>query len=509
MGELDSEKRPPGSRDEATLPMKSPRIHQIHTMAWLNGLTARLGRAVTLGAVPDGELDAIADLGTDAVWLMGVWARSPAGRQVALEHAGLREDYGRALPDWGPEDVVGSPYAIYEYSVDPRLGGPEGLSSIRGRLAERGMKLILDFVPNHVAIDHPWLVEAPACLLPGTEEEVEGRPGELFRGPGGRGVFAHGRDPYFPPWTDTAQLHAFSGALRERMVATLLDIASQCDGVRCDMAMLMTTGVFSRTWGARAGDAPAEELWRAVLSEVKRACPGFLFLAEVYWDMEWEMMELGFDFAYDKRLYDRMRSGPAEGIVGHLRADLGYQSRLVRFIENHDEPRAMTELGPERARAAAVLALTLPGAKLYHEGQELGHRVKLPVQLGRRPAEEGDAALRAFYRMLRGEVGREVYREGSFHLREALPAWAGSEEHRGLIAYTYRHEGERRLVVVSWSGSGAQGKIAMPDMGLGGRTWRLRDAMDGAEYIRSGDEMATHGLHVLLGPWSAHVLSFV
>lgn len=487
--------------------MKSPRIYEIHTYAWLNGLGARYGRTVTLGSVPDAELDAIAELGADAVWLMGVWERSPAGRRVALEHAGLREDYTRALPGWGPEDVVGSPYAIRRYSVEPRLGTRGELASIRRRLAARGMKLILDFVPNHVALDHPWVASDPGCFLRGTEEDLERSPGAFFRGPGGSGVLAHGRDPYFPPWTDTAQLDAFSPALRERAAETLVDIASQCDGVRCDMAMLMTSGVFARTWGGAAGAAPEEEYWRAVLRRVKREHPGFIVLAEVYWDMEWEMMQQGFDYAYDKRLYDRMRSGSAEAIAGHLRADMGYQGRLVRFIENHDEPRAVTELGGERGRAAAVLSTTLPGAKLVHEGQEVGHRVKLPVQLGRRPAEEGDAGLRALHRTLLGEVAQEVYRGGVFRLREVGAASRGSAEHRGLIAYTYRLGSERRLVVVCWSGAGGQGRIALPDMDLGGRTWRLRDAMNGAEYERSGDEMATIGLHVVLGPWSAHVFS--
>jgi hypothetical protein len=488
--------------------MKSLRIHEIHTYAWLNGMSARDGRPVTLASVPDADLDAIAELGTDAVWLMGVWERSPAGRQVALEHPGLREDYGRALPGWRPEDVVGSPYAIRRYSVEPRLGSRDELAALRRRLAQRGMRLVLDFVPNHVAIDHPWLAEAPECFVRGTEADVERSPGAFFRGPARRAVFAHGRDPYFPPWTDTAQLDAFSPEYRERAVDTLVDIASQCDGVRCDMAMLMASAVFSGTWRGRTDAAPDGDFWRAVLPRVKRASPGLLVMAEVYWDMEWEMMQQGFDLAYDKRLYDRMRGGEAEAIRGHLRADMAYQERLVRFVENHDEPRARTEFGAERAQAATVLALTLPGAKLLHEGQEVGHRIKLPVQLGRRPGEGDDTVLRALHRALRREAAAAVHREGGFRLREVRPARIGSAEHEGLIAYTRRLGDERRLVVVGWSSSGGQGRIALPDMDLRGRSWRLHDGMDGSEYARSGDEMATIGLHVVLGPWAAHVFSF-
>lgn len=485
--------------------MKSPRIHEIHTLAWLNGLGARLGRTITLAEVPGEELDAIAGLGTDMVWLMGVWERSPAGRAIALEHAGLREDYGRALPDWRPEDVAGSPYAIRRYSVELRLGGPGALAAIRRQLDARGMGLLLDFVPNHTSLDHPWLSEAPEVYLRGSEEEATRSPEAFFRGPGGR-IFARGRDPYFPPWTDTAQLDAFSPELRARAAATLMDIASRCDGVRCDMAMLMANRVFAETWRGRARPAPPREHWPEVLEDVKRAHPGFLAVAEVYWDMEWEMMEQGFDLTYDKRLYDRMRHEHAASIRAHLGADMRYQSRLLRFIENHDEPRAAAVFGPARARAAAVLALSLPGGKLVHEGQELGYTVKLPVQLARRPAETGDTALRDFYRLLRAEIGGAVYREGAFALRDVRPARPdGGGEHEGLIAFTYRLAEERRLVVVSWSGASAQGKIPLPDLGLAGARWRLVDRTSGAEYDRDGDEMATSGLHVVLGPWGVHV----
>lgn len=485
----------------------SPLIYEINTWAWLHDLSVAYQQTITLGTVPDETLDALAAWGFDAVWLMGVWERSPVGRQVALEHPDLQDGYHHALPDFVAEDVAGSPYAVRRYTVDPALGGSDELAALRARLATRGLKLILDYVPNHVARDHAWLHTAPECIVQGTPADLETQPDYFFTGPGGR-VFAHGRDPHFPPWTDTAQINAFSPAARTRAAMTLLEIAGQCDGLRCDMAMLVTNRVFGQTWGEVAGHVSESEFWDVVIPVVKEQNPDFLFLAEVYWNMEWELLAQGFDYAYDKRLYDRLVGGSARAVSEHLRADLAYQQHMVSFTENHDERRAAEAFGPGRDRAAAVLVAALPGATLLHEGQLAGHRVKLPVQLRRRPAEPDDAATLAFYRALIAEVTHPVYHRGAWRLCEATPAWDLNATHRSLIAFTWQADEERRLVVVNFSAASAQGRVRLPDFGLEGRAWTLHDALDGVEYQRGGDEMDNDGLYVDLRPWGMHILSF-
>ena len=177
---------------------------------------------------------------------------------------------------------------------------------------------------------------------------------------------------------------------------TLADIAGQSDGVRCDMAMLLVNHVFERTWGGRAGERPATDYWSEVIAATKHSNPDFLFVAEAYWDLEWELQQQGFDYCYDKRLYDRLEHDTAESVRLHLCADRAYQRRLVRFIENHDEPRASSVFSPEEERAAAVTMATIPGAKLFHEGQFEGRRVRVPVFLARRPAEPVDPDLFGF-----------------------------------------------------------------------------------------------------------------
>ena len=316
--------------------MAHPFIYEINTWAWLESISAEEGKPVDLGSVPERHWDEIAGLGFDSVWLMGVWRRSPAGIAIALANPALRSDFQAALPDWRAEDVVGSPYCVRDYVVDDRLGGPAGLAAAREALAVRGVRLILDFVPNHVAPDHPWTTGRPELFVPGTAADRDLDP-TSFVEVGGR-VFANGRDPYFPAWPDVVQLNAFDPALRSAAVETVRSIADQCDGVRCDMAMLVMNDVFARTWGARVGPAPSTEYWPTVITAVRETHPGFVFLAEAYWDLEWSLMQQGFDYCYDKRLYDRLLGGSADEVRLHLLAERTYQNALVRFVENHDEP---------------------------------------------------------------------------------------------------------------------------------------------------------------------------
>jgi hypothetical protein len=484
---------------------KHPVIYEINTWAWLYELSQRLGRPVTLGSVPAEIWDALGGLQADAIWLMGVWERSPIGRGIARTHQGLQIDFRRALPDFAPTDNVGSPYCIRRYAVDAHLGGPDGLAAARKELAVRGLRLMLDFVPNHVAPDHAWVAAHPEYFIRGTVEDLARTPGDFFEADGA--VFACGRDPYFPPWQDVLQLNAFSPALRRAAVQTLHDIANQCDGVRCDMAMLLINRVFEQTWGARAGQAPAGEYWREVVSAVRAHHPGFLFMAEAYWDLEWELQQQGFDYCYDKRLYDRLEHDFAEQIRLHLAADLAYQEKLVRFIENHDEPRAAATFAEGKARAAATTILTLPGAKLLHEGQLDGRRVKLPVQLARRPAEPPDADLQEFYARLLRVIRTPPLRDGEWRLCERS-GWPDNQSCLNLVAWGWRLGDEYRLIVVNLSEESSQGLIRVPWDDVAGRSWRLTDLLTQSVYERNGAEMQGAGLYVDLGPWRAHFLAF-
>ncbi len=478
-----------------------PFIYEINTWVWLDELSRREGAAIDLATVPGAEWDAVAALGFDVVWLMGVWERSPAGIAIALGNAGLVERFRRSLPDFQTKDVVGSPYCIRDYRVDAHLGGSSGLAAARAALAERDLGLMLDFVPNHVAPDHPWTEAHPEYFVRGSDEDLARDPASFVRV--GEGVLANGRDPYFAAWPDVVQLNAFSADLRAAVTETVGSIAAQCDGVRCDMAMLMMNDTFERTWGERGGTRPDADYWPTVIAAVKRAYPSFVFMAEAYWDLEWALQEQGFDYCYDKRLYDRLVHDDAEAVRGHLNADLGYQERLVRFIENHDEPRAAATFPREKARAAAVTTLAQTGARLVHEGQLEGRTVQLPVFLARRPDEQPDLDLKEFYARLLAALRDGVFRDGEWQLGERH-GWEGNETWQNLVVWGWRAGESRKLVVVNLGDVPASGHVLLPWDDFRGREWQLDDAASGERYERSGDDLRD-GLYVALDPWSRHL----
>lgn len=478
----------------------NPLIYEINTWVWLGELGSRAGRPLTLASVPDEEWGRIAALGFDAVWLMGVWERSPEGQRISMENGGLLADFRRALPDFTDGDNVGSPYCVRRYVVDARLGGPEGLARAREKLSRLGLALILDFVPNHVAPDHPWVIENPGYFIGGNGEDLAADPGS-FADVNGR-VFARGRDPFFPAWPDVLQLNAFDKGLRAAAAATVSDIAGQCDGVRCDMAMLLVNSVFAKTWGGRAGPIPDREYWAEVIPAVRKEHPRFIFIAEAYWDTEWELQQQGFDLCYDKRLYDRLRQDSAESVRLHLCADLAYQERLIRFIENHDEPRAAAEFHPRRHRAAALTALTLPGARLVHEGQLEGRQVRVPVFLARRVEEGPDLAMRAFYERLLEALRTGKFTRGDWRLCE-LTGWPDNQSYRNLVSWCWQSGPSRCLVVVNLSDTPSQGLVTVPWEDAARRTWQLTDVFTSKAYERT---LSGEGLYVELEPWGYHLL---
>ncbi len=481
-----------------------PSLYEINTWVWLSDLSAKYSKPIDLASVPPTEWDTIAAYGFNAVWLMGVWERSPAGIAITNRNPGLLDDFRRALPDFRPEDNVGSAYGIRRYVVDQHLGGPKALAIARAELSKRGMNLLLDFVPNHVAPDHPWTTEHPEYFVHGTSDEAQKNPAAFITVNGI--ACACGRDPFFAPWPDVVELNAFNPQLRQAVIETLSGIAEQCDGVRCDMAMLLLNSVFERTWGNRAGPPPATEYWTDVITAIKNRHPGFLFLAEAYWNLEWQLQQLGFDFCYDKTLYDRLEHGPAESVRLHLCADMAYQNKLLRFIENHDEPRAAATFSPAKERAVAIATFTLPGARLYYEGQLEGRKVRPPVFLGRRPPEHVDQDLHDFYVKLLAAANQPLFHDGAWNLCERS-GWPDNASFLNLVAWSWQKNDDRRVIAVNLSDSPLQALIRIPWTVC--RTWDLIDVFSNVTYQRDGNEMASRGLYVELAPWAFNLFRCV
>ena len=483
-----------------------PSCYEINTWVWLSELKQKHGTNIDLGSVPSSEWDAIAAYGFDAIWLMGVWERSPIGIAIANQNLSLLDSFRRALPDFQTDDNVGSPYCVRRYVVDQHLGGAQGLAAARRELSSRGLNLVLDFVPNHVAPDHPWVTEHADYFIRGNADDLKKDPASFIEIAGA--IFACGRDPFFPAWPDVLQLNAFSPDLRQAVIRTVASIAEQCDGVRCDMAMLLMNSIFERTWGRRAGTQPSSEYWVDVISEIKRRFPGFLFVAEAYWDLEWELQQQGFDFCYDKKLYDRLEHDSAENVRLHLCADLAYQRKLLRFVENHDEPRAAATFQPVKEQAVALTSSTLPGMKLFHEGQFEGRTVRLPVFLGRRPPERTDSGLEAFYTELLPLVNQAPLREGEWRLCERT-GWPDNASFLNIVAWTWTHEEERYLIVVNLSDFHSQARVKVPWAETDAGSAHLVDLCSRTIYERNEGEMRMPGLYVDLGPWKYHFFQYL
>jgi hypothetical protein len=480
-----------------------PSLYQINTRVWLTELSGALGRRATLDDIPDAELDRVAAMGFDWVWFLSVWQTGFAARNVSRSNAGWRRAFQETLPDLKEEDIAGSGFAIQNYTVHRDLGGPDSLARLRQRLQQRGLKLMLDFVPNHMAPDHPWVDEHPDYFVEGSKSDLERAPQNYCQAQTKNGsvVLAYGRDPYFDGWPDTLQLNYGNPALQQAMIAELERIASQCDGVRCDMAMLVLPDVFERTWHIRA-----DLFWPKATETVRRKHPQFRFMAEVYWDLEWTMMQQGFDYAYDKRLYDRLREGHAEPVRGHLCAGLDYQNRLARFLENHDEPRAAATFAPDTHKAAAVITFLSPGLRFFHDGQFEGRRTHISPHLVRAPKEPVDRTLQQFYDTLLAVLRQPALRDGRWQLIECAPAWDGNWTSNAYIASSWETpDGRRLLVVVNYAGNQSQCYARVPSSDFAGRTVRLKDLMGPASYDRAGNDLVSRGLFLDLPPWGYHV----
>jgi glycosidase len=419
-----------------------PLVYQLDARLWLAQHSRKIGRPITLAEVPEAELERWSNCHFDAVWLMGVWQSGERSRSLALNNRRLNDQWKSAVPDWKAADVASSPFSIADYRVAESLGGEAALAELRKRLTQRGIKLILDFVPNHTAPEHPWVKTNREFYIAIPEDRLEQMNQGAYWSTDDGTHLACGRDPNFPAWSDTLQLNFANVDLCRTLIEVLHQIAGKCDGVRCDMAMLMVKDVFNQTWGALAGEMRAE-FWDQAIADVKKTAPDFLFVAEAYWRTEWHLQQLGFDFAYDKHLYDKIVWHDIAGAKAHLGTDWEFARRLVRFTENHDESRAANAFGSNN-KAASLLTLTLPGLRLIHEGQPAGLRLKLSLYLLRWPDEEPDCDAATFYERLLEVINNPAITRGKFHLLELKGD--GAEE---VIAFERRCGDEGRIIAAA------------------------------------------------------------
>lgn len=480
-----------------------PHLYEINTWAWLEELSVKLGRKITLSEVPDSEWDALASQGFDIIWLMGVWRRSVESRTILMQDSGNCAACDQALPGWTPEDAVGSPYAISGYTVDRRLGTWDSLDSAREKLRARGMALFLDFVGNHTSIDHPWTRENPDFYVQGTLEDFQRDPAAYFRVVTGENehFIARGRDPYFPPWKDVAQINHFHPGARAAQIRIIRSIAAHCDGLRCDMAMLLLNDVFRGIWSSHLSGfaVPEHELWQ----EIHDAAPQLTLLAEAYWGTEQRLLDLGFSFSYDKELYDCVRDGRAYDARARLNAQTDYQSHMARYLENHDESRRAVVFPNSRLYAAGTVMGTLPGMRFYHQGELEGRRIRLPITLRAAAAETPDPFASAFFHKILRITKEECFHTGAWSLLEVVSE--GDDSAGNLIVYEWRSPNAWKVIAVNLAGFAAQARVKLGSRVSPDAQYNFSDEINEVVYPRSGRELFDIGLFVRLDAGQAHL----
>jgi glycosidase len=477
-------------------------LYQINTRVRLAELSQALGRAASLDDIPDFELDCLAERGFNWIWLLSIWQTGPAGQQVSRSNQQWRKEFEATLPDLKEEDIAGSGFAICDYTVHERLGGEAALARLRQRLYQRGLRLLLDFVPNHTALDHHWVATHPEYYISGTEHCLSSHPENYrkIKRNGDELILAHGRDPYFPGWPDTLQLDYSNPDTKEAMTEELLKIARQCDGVRCDMAMLILPDIFEHTWGRKS-----LPFWCEATSLVRKSSPDFCFMAEVYWEREWALQQQGFDYTYDKRLYDRLRAGNAGPVREHLQAPIAYQSKLARFLENHDEQRAAAAFPLAIQQAAAVVTYLSPGLRFFHQGQLEGRKKRISPHLARGPQEMPEPALQEFYENLLAILRRKITHQGDWQLLECRRAWDDNWTADCFICFAWQEtKNELLLVAVNYSSNQSQCYVRLPFADLETGQWHLQDQINHGQYERNGSDLLLRGLFLDLPAWQCH-----
>ncbi len=442
----------------------NPHLIEINARLWINQLRKKYSEDITLSTIPEEELLKIKHLGFDIIWLMGVWGPSPQSAEIAKKEPELIKIAKEIIPEFSPDKIGASPYSIFEYKLNEDLGFEWEIKALKERLNSLGIGLFLDFVSNHMAKDNPFIKECPECFVSASAEDYAARPDQffVFETNGEKKNIAYGRDPNFPPWTDTAQLNFFNARAREKMLQFLMDIADMSDGVRCDMVMLTLNDIYEGTWGwllnKEGLQKPGNEFWAQAIKKVKRKYPKFIFIAEVYWGLEWRFQNMGFDYTYDKIIYDRLRNSDCDNIRGHLRAEKLYQKRSVRFIDNHDEVSSIKSFGREKAFAAAVIMSTIKGLRFYQDAQLDGEIVKVPVQVLDYDCPV-DLGARKFYEKLLKIVDHPAFHGGEWNLLEVNRSHPENKSNINILSWSWSQMRTVKIVIVNYSQETSSGIV--------------------------------------------------
>lgn len=419
---------------------------------------------------------------------------------------GLLAEFAHVLPGYTKEDIIGSPYAVYDYKVNRELGVEQDLEVLKSNLNAMGLELMVDFVPNHSAVDAPEAKQTAAYYI----KKPQNAPADDSRWY--NNTIAYGSAGWWgSSWMDTLQFNYWNLDFRKAQIERLMRIASNANYIRCDMAHLILNDQIQANWGdilkQDGYERPDAEFWGEAIAAVKKTFPHVKFLAEVYDPWLAPLQALGFDFTYDKHLYDLLGNGNLDNIRDYLfNVDHTYLGKGAHFVENHDEPRAAQFFGStQRADAALMVTMTVPGMRFYNEGQQYGFKNRLQVQLRRAAPEPVVNSVSKLYDVFVPIIDRPVFHFGSW-----TPLYASNDQKSWrLLAWKWTGD-EKILVVVNYSDDTGAGAVVLSDAAPinGNDTIPVTDLLSNQTWQRSAKEMQTSGLFVVIDAWSAQILKY-
>lgn len=403
-------------------------LYLINTRLWIDQLSKKYNHPITVDTVPNAEWNNLFEK-YDYFWFMGIYTPSIASQEHAKKWC---HELRYALPDLDPnKDVAASPFAIPEYVPNQKIAKNwQAWDKMVNKLHQHGKKVMIDFVPNHTALDAKLAKNNPEYFIQGSQHQYNSNPNLFYpviANDSQTYYIAHGKDPNFPQWADTLQLNYGVPGLHEEMAKQLLELSRHSDGVRCDMAMLLNPQTFIRTWGWALSESQKDYLWQHPFWQEKiplvktNAQKQFDFLGEIYWDKEY----LGqvFDYIYNQDFYNVLHESPqtlksqVQYLLETKKSCRHYHDTL--YIENHDEQRASQVLGPKLSKAAAVLAGIIPNSIfMVNQGQEKGLKIKPPMQISRFPKEESDLETQIFYDKLLNLTNSCLFKQGEWNLAD-------------------------------------------------------------------------------------------
>ena len=428
---------------------------------------------------------------------MGVWKLGTYGLEFDK-----KQDYSSVLPGWSQDDVIGSPYAIAEYTCNPDIGTNDDLIWLRQQLNSRGMKLMLDFVPNHSAVDAPTATSNQKLYMRAPSGKTDSK---RYTDSG----LAYGKDPYFDPWRDVIQWNYWESETRQFMKDNLLTVLKYADGARCDMAHLVLNDVFGNTWkeelNAWGYQRPNSEFWDYAFKEVKTKYPDAILLAEVYEDWEIELLyKLGFTYCYDKVLLDKLEeSAYTVNDYIHYKGE-SYWGHVAHFVENHDENRAVYNMGSvEKTNAAGTIAATLGGMIFFNHGQWSGLRNKLDVHLRRGATETPNTSVTKYYETLMKIIVDPAFKGPNYYFVWNMSGDKASE----FVAYIREKDSSHYLVVVNYHGYYGCAEVPIYNMAGSGMV-NVKEMISNTVYSRNAETMRGVGLTVCLKAYQAQIFKY-